>query len=54
MSDLLTRRRFLENTSLMAMASTCATAFAQFVVNHLGHFILGNRLSKVSIKKMRR
>ena len=29
---------------MMALASTCATAFAQFVVNHLGHFILGNRL----------
>ena len=30
-SDLLTRRRFLENSSLMALASTCGTAFAQNV-----------------------
>ena len=31
MSDLLTRRRFLENSSLIALASTCAKAFAQSV-----------------------
>ena len=31
MSDLMTRRRFLENSSLMALASTCGTAFAQNV-----------------------
>ena len=29
MSDLTTRRRFLENSSLIALASTCGTAFAQ-------------------------
>ena len=31
MSDLITRRRFLENSSLMALASACGQAFAQTV-----------------------
>ena len=31
MSHLMTRRRFLENSSLLALASTCVTAFAQSV-----------------------
>ena len=31
MSDPMTRRRFLENSSLLALASTCGTAFAQSV-----------------------
>ena len=31
MSDLMTRRRFLEHSSLMALASTCGSAFAQTV-----------------------
>ena len=31
MSHPMTRRRFLENSSLLALTSTCVTAFAQSV-----------------------